>query len=216
MTKNFERYIELMKERPEEFDNSDAEYIIITDPDRIAKFESETGKTIGVVYESPWHIMLVDLVTPDNKKFFTYERILPAVKKGAAAALTMCGEDFIMLKQYRHALRGFQYCFPRGFAEKGLSPEENLRKELSEELSTRPEDIENIKFLGTVIADSGLSGVNVNVYLCKINAYKTNEHHEGIRKVEVFSRSELYKLIRECKITDGFTLSALQLLNSLE
>lgn len=214
MTKEFARYLELMKERPEEFDNTDAEYEIISDPEKVSRFEAETGKIIGAVYESRWHIMVVDLVTTDGKKYFAYERLMPAVRKGAVVALTMCGDDsYILLKQYRHSLRDSQYSFPRGFAEKGLTPEENLRKELNEELGAEPEEV---KFLGTVVADSGVSGVKVSVYLCRVNSFEERKHYEGIKKVEVFSRGELQKMICEGKITDGFTLSALQLMSASE
>lgn len=213
MTKEFARYLELMKERPEEFDNTNAEYEIISDPEKISRFESETGKIIGAVYESPWHIMVVDLVTADGEKCFAYERLMPAVKKGAVVALTMCGEKYILLNQYRHALRGMQYSFPRGFAEKGLSPEENLRKELGEELGAEPEEV---RFLGDVVANSGVAGDKVSVYLCRLKSFETYEHYEGIKNVEVFSRGELQKMIRGGKITDGFTLSALQLMSASE
>lgn len=213
MTKEFARYLELMKERPEEFDNTGAEYEIICDPEKVSSFEAETGKIIGAVYESPWHIMVVDLVTSDGKKCFAYERLMPAVKKGAVVALTMCGEKYILLNQYRHALRGMQYSFPRGFAEKGLSPEENLRKELGEELGAETEEV---KFLGDVVANSGVAGDKVSVYLCRLKSFETHEHYEGIKNVEAFSRGELQKMIREGKITDGFTLSALQLMSASE
>ena len=213
MTKEFSRYLELMKERPEEFDNTNAEYEIISDPEKVSRYEAETGKTIGAVYESPWHIMGVDLVTSDGKKCFAYERLMPAVKRGAVVALTMCGEKYILLKQYRHSLRSLQYSFPRGFAEKGLTPEENLRKELHEELGAEPEEI---KFLGTVVADSGVSGVKVSVYLCRVNSFEEHTHYEGIKKTELFSRTELEEMTRGGKITDGFTLSALQLMSVSE
>ena len=213
MTKEFSRYLELMKERPEEFDNNNAEYEIITDPEKVSRYESETGKRIGVVYESPWHLMVVDLVTTGGQKYFAYERLLPAVRKGAVAALTMCGEKYILLNQYRHALRGLQYSFPRGFAEEGLTPEENLRKELSEELGAEPDEV---KFLGNVVANSGVSGDKISVYLCRINSFKEKKHYEGIKKVEVFSHEELEEMMREGKIDDGFTLSALQLMRAHE
>lgn len=37
-----------------------------------------------------------------------------------------------------------QYCFPRGFGEKGFSPEENAKKELIEEIGITSREIKNI------------------------------------------------------------------------
>ena len=210
MSRALARYIDLMEERPEEFYNTEAEYIIVKDIEKILEYEKRTGKVIGVVYESPYHLMVVDLVTIDGTKLFTYERLLPAIKKGAVVALTMYGENYVFLKQYRHALRGSQYSFPRGFAERGFSPEENLRKELIEELGCTAEEI---TLLGNVVADSGVSGVSVGIYLCKINFYEEYKHYEGIEKVIVLSRKELRDFIVSGKITDGFSLSALFLLD---
>ena len=110
-------------------------------------------------------------------------------------------------------MRGLQYSFPRGFAEEGLTPEENLRKELSEELGAEPDEV---KFLGNVVANSGVSGDKISVYLCRINSFKEKKHYEGIKKVEVFSHEELEEMMREGKIDDGFTLSALQLMRAHE
>ena len=44
---------------------------------------------------------------------------------------------FVLLRQYRHAIREFQYGFPRGFGEAGVSVEENVREEIQEETECR-------------------------------------------------------------------------------
>ena len=177
----------------------------------MASFEAETGKTIGVVYESSYHLMVVDLVTSDGIKYFPYERLLPAAEGCGVVALTVYHDRFVLLKQYRHAMRDWQYAFPRGFGETGITTEENLRKELREELGC---DVLSAKFIGEIVANSGIAGNKVQVYLCEINGYEEHKHYEGIEKVILFSREELVRAIHEGKINDGFSLAALSLYNA--
>lgn len=197
------KYKNLMKERPHQF-RPCKEVDIITDEQLVAKYEEQTGRTIGVVYESPYRIMVVDLVW-DGTSYFAYERLLPAVDKGAVVIVPILDGKFVLLNQFRHALRTHQYAFPRGFAEQGLTAEENCKKELQEELGC---DAENIEFLGTLISDSGLSGDRVNVYRCEISSYEVKQGYEGIAAVLELSAEEFSKCIAEGRIDDGFSLAA--------
>lgn len=197
------KYIALMNERPHHFSSCD-ELKIIIDEKIVTEFESRTHKTIGVTYESPYRIMVVDLVY-DGDNYFAYERIIPAVDTGAVVIIPVYNDKFILLNQFRHSMRAHQYAFPRGFAEHNLTADENCKKELLEELGCT---VKNTKFLGTTIADSGLCGDKVNVYLCEINSYEEKQGYEGISSVLELSMEDFSKYIVENKINDGFSLSA--------
>lgn len=192
-----------MNERPNYFSSCN-ELEIITDERIVTEFETKTQRTIGVTYESPYRIMLVDLVF-DGKNYFAYERIIPAVDTGAVVIIPIYNNKFILLDQFRHSMRAHQYAFPRGFAEPNLTADENCQKELYEELGCI---VKNTKFLGTIIADSGLCGDKVNVYLCEIDSYEEKKGYEGISSVLELSREDFLKHIAESKINDGFSLSA--------
>lgn len=197
------KYKKIMTEHPQHFLHSN-ELKIITDEKIVTDFENNTGKIIGVNYESEYHIMVVDLVY-DGEKYFPYERLLPAVDTGAVVIVPIYNGNFVLLEQFRHALRDYQYAFPRGFASKGLSAEENCRKELKEELGG---EIKEIVPLGTVVSDSGLSGDKVNVYLCHIDSYEEHHGHEGICQTIELTASQFQDYVAEGKINDGYTLSA--------
>ena len=197
------RYKQLMQERPHHFRYcNDLE--IIADEILIAEYEANTGRTIGVVYESTYRILVVDLVY-DGKSYFPYERVIPAVDTGAVVIVPIYQGRFVLLNQFRHALRDYQCAFPRGFAEEGLSAEENCKKELREELGC---ETNRVEFLGTLVSDSGLSGDKVNVYLCEIESYEEKQGYEGIDTVIELSEDEFSKYIEEGKIDDGFSLAA--------
>lgn len=205
--KEWIEYLELKEQRPEQFVQSSI-YTIEFGEDAVENFEKETGKRIGVVYRSPFNLLVVDLIKRDDGDYYTYERLLPAVQKGAVVVLTKQGENFVLLRQFRHSLREFQYAFPRGFGEKGIEAEKNVGKEIEEELGAVTLHTE---YLGEVVADSGMSGNKVSVYLCEIGEVKIKKGYEGILEYVVMSKADIKNWIRLGKINDGFSLAALGL-----
>ena len=207
MTATIERYQLLLRERPEEFKQSEKGLIhIVTDVDIMEKWQDEhPEKSIGVVYESKFHLMVVDLIDGGGGNYYTYERILEQ-NAGAAVVLPITPDGkIVLLRQFRHAMREEQLGLPRGFGTARMSAEENARKEAGEEIGA---DDEKPIELGTVIANSGLSGVRVKVFLFRVHDYRTVYGKEGIVEAKAYSEEEFKSLVREGKINDGFTLSA--------
>lgn len=204
---SIERYQRLIAERPEEFIQSDKGLIrIVTDTDVLQQWQNEhPDKVIGVVYESKYHLMVVDLIDAGGCNYYTYERILEQ-NPGAAVILPITDDGkIVLLKQFRHAMREEQLALPRGFGTKKMTAEENARKEAGEEIGA---DDESPVELGTVVANSGLSGVRVKVFLFRVHDYRTVYGKEGIVECDAYTEEEFKNLIKEGRITDGFTLSA--------
>lgn len=202
-----ERYQQLMKERPEEFRQSNKGLIhIVTNKKTLEDYqENHPERQIGVVYESPFHLMVVDLIDNGSGKYYTYERILKQ-DDGSAVVFPIAPDGkIVLLRQFRHAMREEQISLPRGFGRKGYTAEDNARKEADEEINA--DDTKPI-LLGEIVANSGLSGVKVKVYLFKIHNYRTAYGNEGIVEALAVTKDELKKLILDGKINDGFTLSA--------
>lgn len=111
--KSISLYFQLMNDRPEEFANTG----LINIEKNIDKFmvaAQVLNKPVGVVYESEYHLMVVDICIGKNG-YYTYERIIPKIQGIAVAVLAEWSGRFFLLKQYRHALRDWQYAIPRGF-----------------------------------------------------------------------------------------------------
>lgn len=200
-----ELYEQLMKDRPEEFKNKGT-IKIIKNVNTIKRYMKDKKTKLGVVYKSKFNMMVVDLVKDYENRIFQYERIIPTVKKGAVVVLPIYEDQVVLLKQYRHALRDYQYSIPRGYGEEGVSAEENVKKEIAEELGA---DAYDVKYLGTCVADSGLSGNKVSIYMCNIKNYNIRSGYEGIKEAVCVKIQDLPLWIRDGKINDGFTLSAL-------
>lgn len=207
------RYFELMEERPEEFANLDPSIEIELNHDKIIE-ASNSGMNIGVVYESPYHLMVVDLIKGENG-CYTYERLIPASKGTAVVVLlkkeNAFGEDeFIFLNQYRHALRNFEISCPRGFGKDGVSSTENAVKKVREETGY---EVKTMTWLGETVADSGVSGIKVAVYFVDVGQKEedVSKGYHGIEHLLYLPEKEVWEYISARKITDGFTLSALML-----
>ena len=204
-TTELEEYLALMERRPELFSQSDR-ITIETDPEKIRKFTEESGKKIGVVYKSSYNMLVTDLIRREDGSYYIYERLIPT-EQGGVVTVAQYGDRFVLLNQYRHALRKCQYAFVRGFGERGLSPSENAAKEISEELGA---GVLSCTCLGTICADSGLTAAETTAFFCTISE-PAGLTCEGIKETLLLSRGELEQMISEGKITDGFTLSAYML-----
>lgn len=208
MKRNIERYLNLIKERPEEFMGSGLGKLV-TDPEIMMQEMEKEGRPLGVVYESPYHLMVVDLLETADGNYLCYERVMNTVQDPSVVIVPVIDGKFVLLYQYRHAMQGMQYAFPRGFGEPGLSAEENACKELREELGCKTKEVWCI---GTVVADSGLCGSVVHVCVAVIDAYDTKQDCEGIAGTIVLDQDEIVQWIRKQKINDSYTISALCML----
>lgn len=201
--KELKEYFDLMDERADLF--RDNELIPIEkDIEKIRRFTAQTGKKIGVLYHSQYNMLITDLIAPANGSPYVYERIVPNAEGGVVAAAKYNGK-FVLIKQFRHSLRNYQYCFVRGYGERGISTEENAAKELSEEIGGV---VARSVFLGELSADSGLSSGITSVYLCEVQSVKPKIGYEGIQEIVMLDEQELVQWINDGKINDGFTLAA--------
>lgn len=183
----------------------------VNQPETVAelmRLEEMYNYHFGIVYESPYNRLIVDPVVADDGSLFPYERIMPTNQDGVVI-LTRYKGKYLLLHQFRHAIRRDQYAFPRGFSDPGCTPEEDVRRELCEELGA--DLVGEPRELGRIVSDSGLTGGCVHVFLAEIEHYEQHPDTEGIRSVVLLEQAELDEWVRAGKIDDGFTLSALAL-----
>ena len=161
----------------------------------------------GVAYHSEYHTMLVDPIENKGMDYFPYERIVPSSGRSGVVIITIHNGNFILLKQFRHAIRSEQYSFPRGFAEPDCTPEEDVIRELKEEIGAVI--TKQPQYIGTVAADSGLTSTRAHVYCVEIDSFtQSSMIHEGIKSILEIPCAEFERWIGEDNADDGFTLSA--------
>jgi ADP-ribose pyrophosphatase len=204
-----EKYIDLMETRPDLFlmDN------ILRDADEMMAFAIDNEREVGLVYASPWHYLLVDVVLDIyDKPAYTYERYVNVAEQAGCVIVPVLPDERIcLLEHYRHTIGMTVLELPRGFAEKGENEWQAAIRELTEEMGVKAL---SSKILGKVIPDSGVNGTPITIIISKIEDVSANIGHEGICGVLAVSPMELDQMVVEDKIVDGFTLSALAMLKA--
>ena len=211
MEDSIRAYLELAQRRPELFAPDD-NIPIILDEDAIRAFSEERQRPMGIVYDnSPFYMVLADLCR-GRRGDFSYARVVNCnPKSNGTVAIPSWNGKLGLLTIFRHAPRRSGLEFPRGFAEtQSLSLEENIRKELSEEIGV-PKDSCRLTNLGEVQADSGLCAGTATIFLARFDTPESSglSTEEGIRCFHWYELSEIKTMIAENQITDGFTLSAI-------
>lgn len=140
-------YFALAQQRPDLFTPS-SQIPLVMDPDRMRAFSAETGRPMGLVYDNrPYFMVLADLCTSGTRSYAYARVVYPQAGTNGAVAVPFRDGKFGLLRIFRHAPRTECLEFPRGFACPGLTPEENIRKELAEEMGAQ---IKAVRFLGHV------------------------------------------------------------------
>ena len=206
---------------------------------RLTQIEELTGRTFGIAYCSPYHMMIVDPVrkipgTGTDNDVYPYERLAQVSGQPGIVAVPILRKlgkpHFVLIKQYRHAIRREQFCFPRGFGESGLTVFRNAQKELWEEIGAvlrNPATSAEIHYqadpdksddpapalteLGRITTDSGSMCDHVVVMQAELARCNVRLDHEGIINLIEIDEEELRRMILSHEIDDGFTIGAFSL-----
>ncbi|RZU76019.1 ADP-ribose pyrophosphatase [Micromonospora kangleipakensis] len=215
------RYDELRAERPGLFANPPgAAFEIVFDrASQLAAAETAAEQLraegrpaeygdMGVVYEDRFAILVRDTVRFRDGKIGPYIRLLGADSGTGAAILPMLNDGQILLvRHFRHGLRGWQWEIPRGFSEGGADGATTAARELAEEIGVATAKIEP---LGRLAAEGAFD----EIYLARLAAdtlpvmLPAEAVTEGIDERRLCTSAELAAMIAAGEITDQYLLAA--------
>ena len=214
------KYDGLRDNYPALFSNYNAAIKIVTDPTLIAKWEKSrkrylraNGKPeqwgdIGLVFEGPYFIIIRDLVEFPNGKMWSYSRLVNQADIEGGQGVVIMPEfqgKILLLYNFRHATRSWHYEFPRGFGEPGMTAEQQAHDEIKEETGG---EINKLIDLGKYHNNTGMEGNQVQMFYAKLASIGTPNKGAGIESFHWVTVGELESMIRDDKITDGFTIAA--------
>ncbi|MBI5942981.1 MAG: NUDIX hydrolase [Chloroflexi bacterium] len=214
------KYLTLIKEHPEMFRNSGEvgeikiitdERTIITEQEKLRKHLRENGQPIewieiGVLSEDQWFYIVRDLVEFPNGHIGGYLRhINKSSVEGGYGVVMLCvrQDEILMIKKYRHEQRCWNWEFPRGFSEPGLSAEENARKEMREEIGVSPVELR----LLTHVKD-GKGGVSLFYAELPPDQEIKVDIGESIVQYNWVTKAEIEHMIKLEQLSDYFSLWA--------
>jgi ADP-ribose pyrophosphatase len=209
-----DNYFALMDSHPELFRNENAPLKIVRNETEILNWQNEQKDTppeyieIGILSQDSYIMTLRDLVEfPDGSKFGHTRVIYSANLSGkyGVIILPVLESRVLLINHFRHSTRQWHLEVPRGYGEIGLSSEENVYKELAEEVGA---ETSSLVSLGSVYPETGLESQKVDMFLANLISVKSPNANEGIESFVWLTVKELEEWIANEKITDGFTIAA--------
>ncbi len=161
-----------------------------------------------IAYQGPFLKVQRDLVELPDSKTFTREFILHP-----GAALTICineKKEFLVSKQYRHAVGRVVWEFPAGKRDGTEDSLATAHRELREETGLIAEDMDKIGRLHPCV---GYANEFIDVFL--VTKFKIGPASPDVGEQiesEWMSKQRLVGLINSGELTDGKSLAALTLL----
>jgi ADP-ribose pyrophosphatase len=212
-----EDYFAFAKAHPALFVNPPgAGFTILLDEAEIREAESQMAQwlkakglptdwaRVGIAFQDQYAMILRDAVRFPNGALGTYIRMVGDGTPGVIVLPVYWGQ-VLLIRHFRHATRTWHIEIPRGFGKKGLSNEENARRELEEEIGAT---ICRLVSLGRVYPDTGALSEYNDFFYAEVESYGELEADEAIVELLPTSLSEFERMIRENEMTDGFTLTA--------
>ena len=209
-TEELSRYLDCLKEHSFTYKDNDS-LELVQERDTIVNYRRNHPGRPGIVYSSQYHSFVVDLVRTKDGSLHQCERLEKTNRGNSVVIIPVYDNKYILIRQFRHAMGDYQWCFPRGFGEPDISPEENAIKETKEEINC---NVTRAVHLGVTVADSGICGEETHVYLCYIDKPSIKQHYENIVSLIEVTEQEIEKMIAEGQINDGYTLAAIILYKS--
>ncbi|HZF91838.1 NUDIX hydrolase [Streptomyces sp.] len=154
-----------------------------------------------------WHLR--DPVRFPDGRLGLYDRLLPPPGSSpGVVVLPLLGPEgkVVLIEHYRHATRGRHWEVVRGFGDPGATGEENVARELREEIGATPT---RVTALGALHPDTGMLAQRVELYAAFVDRIGELETGEAIGRAIAVPVREAEAMVADGAITDGFTVAAL-------
>lgn len=192
MIASIAKYMKLVDNYPQYFKQHKQSRLVL---DMGALFRS--NKDLGVIYEGSTFQVIVDLVQDQNKNLTEQARIIPADDIKKFLIIAVYQDRFILLKQFIHSIRKYQYMFPTASLES--------KSDLSNKFGI---SINSFKYLGKLVADSSISCIETEIYTCLVDSFMVDTFSHESAGAFLISEVDFEKLIAQGKLTDASTLAA--------
>jgi ADP-ribose pyrophosphatase len=155
---------------------------------------------VGILADDPYLRLLREAVRFPDGSFGLYNRLtVPA----GVSMLPVFREQILLIYRFRHGTRGWHLEAPRGSLSLNASIEDDVRRELQEEIGATTHDLVP---LGQMHATSGCSNELHHLFVAHITSYGTPDPHEAIKDIRLFDVAQFEALARDGRITDAPTL----------
>jgi ADP-ribose pyrophosphatase len=203
---------------PELFKNAASGGIdILSDDEMIAQAEALTAGTVesgapdfwrecGVLYRDCYVTIVKDPVRFPDGSLGAYSRVLMTRKSQRGVIIfPMRAGKCVLMREFRHATRRFNWSIPRGMPEDGATLEEDARREVQEEIGA---EVVRLEPLGVLVPESGFVGYDGALFLAEVAGALKGQTSEAISDIIEVTPTELAAMIASGEVNDGFVLGA--------
>jgi len=161
-----------------------------------------------IVYESRWVNLYKDTVKFPNGFLIDKFHLLDFEREAVAAVMENTAGEVIFARIPRYTTGMAEWELPAGGMEVSESPLEAAKRELLEETGYTSTDHELIY---TYYPMNGQANQIFHIVFCKAGERVQDYDPNEVSEIRWFSRNEIKQLLKEQKIMDGFSLTALLL-----
>lgn len=211
-------YWALREQSPELFQNAEANGIdILFDAEMIARAEAcadakvEAGapafwRRHGIMYRDAYVTIVKDAVKYPDGSIGTYTRVLLSRdRQRVAVVFPMRDGKCVLMREYRHSIRGFNWGIPRGMPENDATLEEDARREVEEEIGAQ---VVALEYLGVLQPEAGFASYSCALFLAEVTGELKGQTSEAIGEIIEVTPAELAAMIARDEVTDTYVLSA--------
>jgi 8-oxo-dGTP pyrophosphatase MutT (NUDIX family) len=181
---------------------------------RLSKLGLPPEDGLGEVFADEYIRVSRDPVLFPDGLAGTYLRIEERVSSNGVTGVVVVpgsARGLLLQRTYRYPTQSWEWEFPRGFLDAGKTPVEMARRELREETGFVAL---SAKSLGRVKPNTGMFATVAEVFWVEI-AEQPGAHDrepgEVTMALQMFAPDEIWKMVADGQIEDGFTLSAITL-----
>jgi ADP-ribose pyrophosphatase len=160
---------------------------------------------VGVLLDDPHLVVVREPVELTGGRRRTFVRSLAPHNTAGVVILARIGFDIALVRHFRHASRRWHLELPRGFGTTHMSPADDARRELREELGA---EVTDLRHLGVVYADAGMHATATHLFYADAVRRHEPDGDEGISDILLLAPAELAGLVADGAVDDSFTLAA--------